>query len=148
MVCPVYEDPAEQDGSPFDLNNASPFSWSWLSTINRVNSQVQKVWLPCFLLRNDISWLRQLHRPLSCHTSPFLRDIGCRKTFCRPQLVSHITPYGKSYYDGSYRRGCEISTSPSLMARNNPVIHQPSRYRPSFDSSVDGRENGMIEQQH
>ncbi|KAF8449073.1 hypothetical protein L210DRAFT_3388380 [Boletus edulis BED1] len=42
VVCPVYEDPADQDGSSFDLNNTSPFSWSWLSTINRVNSQVQK----------------------------------------------------------------------------------------------------------
>ncbi|KAG6381574.1 hypothetical protein JVT61DRAFT_168 [Boletus reticuloceps] len=43
VVCPVYEDPADQDGSSFELNNTSPFSWSWLSTINRVNSQVQKV---------------------------------------------------------------------------------------------------------
>ncbi|KAH0836620.1 tRNA intron endonuclease [Lanmaoa asiatica] len=43
VVCPAYEDPADKDGSPFDLANASPFSWSWLSTINRVNSQVQKV---------------------------------------------------------------------------------------------------------
>ncbi|KAG9312942.1 hypothetical protein JVU11DRAFT_6377 [Chiua virens] len=42
VVCPVYEDPADQDDSPFKLNNATPFSWSWLSTINRVNSQVQK----------------------------------------------------------------------------------------------------------
>ncbi|KAI9464163.1 hypothetical protein HD554DRAFT_2026547 [Boletus coccyginus] len=42
VVCPVYEDDADRDGSPFDLNNASPLSWSWLSTINRVNSQVQK----------------------------------------------------------------------------------------------------------
>ncbi|KAF9245279.1 hypothetical protein BU15DRAFT_85612 [Melanogaster broomeanus] len=42
VVCPVYEDPADQESSPFELQNASPFSWSWLSTINRVNSQVQK----------------------------------------------------------------------------------------------------------
>ncbi|KAF8845176.1 hypothetical protein BDN67DRAFT_962120 [Paxillus ammoniavirescens] len=42
VVCPVYEDPADQESSPFNLQNASPFSWSWLSTINRVNSQVQK----------------------------------------------------------------------------------------------------------
>ena len=43
VVLPVYEDPEDQKNSPFDLNNAEPFSWSWLSTINRVNSQVQKV---------------------------------------------------------------------------------------------------------
>ncbi|KIP08789.1 hypothetical protein PHLGIDRAFT_360380 [Phlebiopsis gigantea 11061_1 CR5-6] len=42
VVLPVYEDPEDQKTSPFDLNNASPFSWTWLSTINRVNSQVQK----------------------------------------------------------------------------------------------------------
>ncbi|KAL0953485.1 hypothetical protein HGRIS_004715 [Hohenbuehelia grisea] len=42
VVCPVYEDPEEQANSSFALQNASPFEWSWLSTINRVNSQVQK----------------------------------------------------------------------------------------------------------
>ncbi|KAI0955099.1 hypothetical protein AcW1_006783 [Taiwanofungus camphoratus] len=42
IILPVYEDPADQESSPFDVANAAPFSWSWLSTINRVNSQVQK----------------------------------------------------------------------------------------------------------
>ncbi|KAN0088519.1 hypothetical protein V8E55_005576 [Tylopilus felleus] len=42
VMCPSYEDPADQDDSPFTLNNASPLSWAWLSTINRVNAQVQK----------------------------------------------------------------------------------------------------------
>jgi len=42
VVCPVYEDPEDQQTSCYDLQNASPFDWSWLSTINRVNSQVQK----------------------------------------------------------------------------------------------------------
>ncbi|EJD07559.1 uncharacterized protein FOMMEDRAFT_130716 [Fomitiporia mediterranea MF3/22] len=42
VVCPVYEDPSDREGSPFDLQNVGPFTWSWLSTINRVNSQVQK----------------------------------------------------------------------------------------------------------
>lgn len=42
VVCPVYEDPEDQKLSPFDLQNSCPFPWSWLSTINRVNSQVQK----------------------------------------------------------------------------------------------------------
>ncbi|PCH44376.1 hypothetical protein WOLCODRAFT_133194 [Wolfiporia cocos MD-104 SS10] len=42
VVLPVYEDPTDQESSPFDLANASPFSWTWLSTVNRVNSQVQK----------------------------------------------------------------------------------------------------------
>jgi tRNA-splicing endonuclease subunit Sen2 len=43
VVVPVYEDEEDQKASPFNLPNSSPFSWSWLSTINRVNSQVQKV---------------------------------------------------------------------------------------------------------
>lgn len=42
VVIPVYEDPEDQKTSPFDLN-AEPYTWTWLSTINRVNSQVQKV---------------------------------------------------------------------------------------------------------
>ncbi|KAF8196710.1 hypothetical protein K438DRAFT_1825444 [Mycena galopus ATCC 62051] len=42
VVCPVYEDPADQDASSVDLHHASPFAWSWLSTINRVNTQVFK----------------------------------------------------------------------------------------------------------
>ncbi|KAK7687950.1 hypothetical protein QCA50_009169 [Cerrena zonata] len=42
VVVPVYEDPADQETSPFTLPGSTPFSWSWLSTISRVNSQVQK----------------------------------------------------------------------------------------------------------
>ncbi|PPQ79663.1 hypothetical protein CVT25_003237 [Psilocybe cyanescens] len=42
VVLPVYEDPEDQKTSSIDLHNSSPFAWSWLSTINRVNSQVQK----------------------------------------------------------------------------------------------------------
>lgn len=40
VICPVYEDPNDDDGS---LPHSEPFTWSWLSTLNRVNSQVQKV---------------------------------------------------------------------------------------------------------
>ncbi|KZT63647.1 hypothetical protein DAEQUDRAFT_719156 [Daedalea quercina L-15889] len=42
VIIPVYEDPEDQETSPFDLANSQPFSWTWLSTVNRVNSQVQK----------------------------------------------------------------------------------------------------------
>ncbi|CDO75830.1 hypothetical protein BN946_scf184951.g28 [Trametes cinnabarina] len=42
VVIPVYEDPQDQASSPFTLPNAETFSWTWLSTVNRVNSQVQK----------------------------------------------------------------------------------------------------------
>lgn len=43
VVIPVYQDSQDQESSPFNLPNSTPFSWSWFSTINRVNSQVQKV---------------------------------------------------------------------------------------------------------
>ncbi|KAH9975894.1 hypothetical protein BGW80DRAFT_1295149 [Lactifluus volemus] len=42
VLIPVYQDPEDAKSSPFLLPNAEPFSWQWLSTINRVNSQVQK----------------------------------------------------------------------------------------------------------
>lgn len=42
-MIPVYEDPADKEDSPFNLPNSDTFSWTWLSTVNRVNSQVQKV---------------------------------------------------------------------------------------------------------
>jgi hypothetical protein len=41
VVCPVYEDPDDQQDS--QMQNSTPFGWSWLSTVNRVNSQVMKV---------------------------------------------------------------------------------------------------------
>ncbi|KAG2011385.1 tRNA-intron endonuclease [Coprinopsis cinerea AmutBmut pab1-1] len=42
VVMPVYEDEQGQASSMVNLQNSTPFTWSWLSTINRVNSQVQK----------------------------------------------------------------------------------------------------------
>ena len=45
VVCPTYEDSADEESSPFDLPNTKPISWSWLSTLNRVNTQVRKVCL-------------------------------------------------------------------------------------------------------
>ncbi len=43
VLIPVYEDPEDAKTSLFTLPNTEPFTWQWLSTINRVNSQVQKV---------------------------------------------------------------------------------------------------------
>ncbi|KAJ7576867.1 hypothetical protein C8J56DRAFT_373085 [Mycena floridula] len=42
VVCPFYEDPADEAASELNIQNTTPFSWSWLSTINRVNTQVLK----------------------------------------------------------------------------------------------------------
>lgn len=43
VVVPVYEDNEDEKTSPWELSNVQPWSWSWLNTLNRVNSQVQKV---------------------------------------------------------------------------------------------------------
>lgn len=43
VVMPVYEDEQDQEQTITKPQNTEPFAWSWLSTINRVNSQVQKV---------------------------------------------------------------------------------------------------------
>jgi hypothetical protein len=43
VVIPVYEDPDDRASSSYDLPNVEPFAWSWLGTLNRVNSQVHKV---------------------------------------------------------------------------------------------------------
>lgn len=48
-LIPVYEDESDKKSSPFSLPNVEPFTWQWLSTINRVNSQVQKVRFGSFL---------------------------------------------------------------------------------------------------
>ncbi|KAF5390743.1 hypothetical protein D9757_004540 [Collybiopsis confluens] len=60
VVCPVYEDPEDQQVSTTRLQNASPFTWSWLSTINRANSQVMK----------QVQTLPQPSWPLRSYLSP------------------------------------------------------------------------------
>lgn len=49
VIVPVYEDEEDEKSSPWELNNIIPWSWSWLSTVNRVNTQVQKVRFYCSL---------------------------------------------------------------------------------------------------
>lgn len=39
VVLPVYQDPEDETSA---THNKSPLNWQWLSTINRVNAQVQK----------------------------------------------------------------------------------------------------------
>lgn len=69
VVCPVYEDPGDQIQSTLDLENSSPFPWSWLSTINRVNSQVQKVKVLVFSVERLITKTTLDSCPCLCHYS-------------------------------------------------------------------------------
>ncbi|KAF8310093.1 hypothetical protein DL93DRAFT_2214408 [Clavulina sp. PMI_390] len=65
VVCPVYEDPSDEETSPFDLPNTKPFSWAWLSTLNRANTQVRKALMIAYV--TIPSWKRvpldKLHSP-------------------------------------------------------------------------------------
>jgi len=49
VICPTYEDPAEGDSAPPCFKSMQNFTWSWLSTINRVNSQVMKTLILCYV---------------------------------------------------------------------------------------------------
>ncbi|EJU03466.1 hypothetical protein DACRYDRAFT_114863 [Dacryopinax primogenitus] len=42
VICPVYEDPEDAVSCPFSSMSTEPFTWSWFSTISRVNTQVKK----------------------------------------------------------------------------------------------------------
>lgn len=86
VVLPVYEDPADQEEAPSNLQNTSPFSWSWLSTVNRVNSQVQKV----SFKTTDSNQFRDVHTSNTdtrfglCHDSI---SNACRPGFSRVPRV-------------------------------------------------------------
>ena len=58
VLIPVYEDPGDAADAPYTLQNAEPFTWQWLSTINRVNSQVQKVCPSHGYVNDRVSTLR------------------------------------------------------------------------------------------
>ncbi|KAF9648898.1 hypothetical protein BDM02DRAFT_2032033 [Thelephora ganbajun] len=49
VICPVYEDPADSDSSTLCFRSTQNISWSWLSTVNRVNSQVMKMLILCYV---------------------------------------------------------------------------------------------------
>ena len=67
VLIPVYEDPDDAVASPFALSNVEPFTWQWFSTINRVNSQVQKVCPGRFFFSGCWGmWLILCARRLSC----------------------------------------------------------------------------------
>jgi hypothetical protein len=67
VLIPVYEDPKDAESSPFTISNVEPFTWQWLSTINRVNSQVQKV------CRGRFPAARERWRLISCARHLFCR---------------------------------------------------------------------------
>ncbi|PPQ63370.1 hypothetical protein CVT24_005635 [Panaeolus cyanescens] len=80
VVLPVYEDPADQKASNLDLQNSSPFAWSWLSTINRVNSQVQKTLVLVYVTipaRSRVP-LKALQSP-SCFSYYSIREVVLRR---------------------------------------------------------------------
>ncbi|CED84699.1 tRNA splicing endonuclease SEN2 [Phaffia rhodozyma] len=65
VTIPVYADPKDEINSPHkgQLTNSNPIDWAWLSTLNRVNSQVKKTLIlvyvtipPCSLNGSTDGW--------------------------------------------------------------------------------------------
>ncbi|KAH8832437.1 tRNA-intron endonuclease [Flagelloscypha sp. PMI_526] len=79
VVCPAYEDSSDQKLSPFNYPNAKPFEWSWLSTINRVNSQVMKT-----LILVYVTIPARSRTPMSVlHTPACLKEYSIREVTVR-----------------------------------------------------------------
>lgn len=79
VVIPVYEEPADAEESPYNLSNVEPFSWSWLSTINRVNSQVHKTLILSYVTipaRDQIA--DQMNTP-ACLARYSVREVTVRR---------------------------------------------------------------------
>ncbi|KAI5450794.1 tRNA splicing endonuclease subunit sen2 [Naganishia albida] len=49
LVIPNHQDPENAQACPFALNNEQPMSWQWLNTVNRVNTQVKKTLILCYV---------------------------------------------------------------------------------------------------
>ncbi|TDL23673.1 hypothetical protein BD410DRAFT_145085 [Rickenella mellea] len=80
VVCPVYEDPTDKKSSPFELQNTEPFSWSWLSTINRVNSQVQKTLILTYVtIPASAKYSPQILLTPSCLPEYSVREVTLRR---------------------------------------------------------------------
>ncbi|KAH6916132.1 tRNA-intron endonuclease [Coprinopsis sp. MPI-PUGE-AT-0042] len=80
VVMPVYEDEQDQEESITKPQNAEPFAWSWLSTINRVNSQVQKTLIFVYVTIPSKSRLSQsvLESP-ACFQHYSVREVVLRR---------------------------------------------------------------------
>ncbi|KAF7309633.1 tRNA-splicing endonuclease subunit Sen2 [Mycena indigotica] len=80
VVCPVYEDPADEAASTTNLHHAAPFSWSWLSTINRVNTQVFKTLVLAYVTIPAHSRVPEqvLHSP-ACLQYYSIREVTVRR---------------------------------------------------------------------
>ncbi|QRW03009.1 tRNA intron endonuclease, catalytic C-terminal domain [Ceratobasidium sp. AG-Ba] len=59
VVIPVYDDPDDQATSPFRLQNTERFSWTWLSTINRINTQVKKTLILVYVTIPPVATMSQ-----------------------------------------------------------------------------------------
>ncbi|KAI0305925.1 hypothetical protein B0F90DRAFT_1694575 [Multifurca ochricompacta] len=80
VLIPVYEDARDAESSPFSLSNSEPFTWQWLSTINRVNSQVQKTLVLSYVTIPALSRvsLTELTSP-ACFERYSIREIIIRR---------------------------------------------------------------------
>jgi len=81
VVCPVYEDSEDEISSPFVLQNVKPMHWAWLSTINRVNSQVKKTLILAYVTIPSIK--RLAHASLSSGSPECLSQYSVREVIVK-----------------------------------------------------------------
>ncbi|KAG9127432.1 tRNA splicing endonuclease subunit sen2 [Ceratobasidium sp. 392] len=79
VVIPVYENPADQNTSPFQLQNTERFSWTWLSTLNRINTQVKKTLILAYVTIPPV----ETTPPASLSTPECLKRYSVREVVVR-----------------------------------------------------------------
>ncbi|KAG8744261.1 tRNA splicing endonuclease subunit sen2 [Ceratobasidium sp. 428] len=79
VVIPTYENPADQDTSPFQLQNTDRFSWTWLSTLNRINTQVKKTLILVYVTIPPV----ETTPPAALSTSECLKLYSVREVIIR-----------------------------------------------------------------
>ena len=102
VVIPVYEDPEDQKTSVTNLQNASPFAWSWLSTINRVNSQVQKVPHISTFLENTVDLCLDSHPRLRHNPSPFKTARKHSRVSCMSSTLLSQRSHSAAVHSSTY----------------------------------------------
>ncbi|KAG8854575.1 tRNA splicing endonuclease subunit sen2 [Tulasnella sp. 330] len=79
VVCPVYEDPTDEETSPFDLPNSKPMDWAWFSTINRVSSQVKKTLILAYVIIPSSKRLEVVLDTPECLTQYSVHEVVVRR---------------------------------------------------------------------
>ncbi|PWN38225.1 uncharacterized protein FA14DRAFT_119851 [Meira miltonrushii] len=91
VVLPVYEDPADEKSCPFGSHpTGGKRDWVWFSSINRVNTQVLKTLILCYVIIPPLS-----RTPSSASSTPeaFVENLQSGNSFrIREYAIRRFTP--------------------------------------------------------